>query len=1104
MYKVLRKLFGEKSTRDIKKVLPIVEEINKKFKEYQTLSNDELREKSQELRRDIAGKVAEEKDEIANIREELTSNYDMNIDEREKKYETIESLEDEVSEKMKSVLDTVLPDAFALMKETARRFKENETITVTANDFDKDLAVNTTKEFVSIHGTDAIYETTWDANGSMIKWDMVHYDVQLIGGIVLHQGKIAEMSTGEGKTLVATLPVFLNALSGLGVHLITVNNYLAKRDSEWMGPLFEFHGLKIDCIDKYRSHSKERKEAYLADITYGTNNEFGFDYLRDNMATDIKDQVQRRLNFSIVDEVDSVLIDDARTPLIISGPTENSNSGVYEDIKPQIERLFQVQKNFISKVFNEIKELLKEGKEKEAGLLLLRCSRGLPKYKPFLKLLNEQGIKPLLNKTLNFYMQDRGKEMPTVDEPLLFTIDEKQNSIELTDKGIDLISENLEDKNFFILPDISEKMGAIEKSTLALDEKDSQRRTLLDDYSVKSERVHSIHQMLKAFALFEKDIDYVVMNNKVKIVDEQTGRIMEGRRYSDGLHQALEAKESCKVEESTQTYATVTLQNFFRMYQKLAGMTGTAETEAREFWEIYKLDVVIIPTNRPIMRDDKQDFIYKTKKAKYGAVIKEVIKLVEGGRAVLVGTTSVEVSELLSRLLKQNKIPHNVLNAKLHQKEAEIVAEAGKPGTVTIATNMAGRGTDIKITEEVRAVGGLAIVGTERHDSRRVDRQLRGRSGRQGDPGSSQFFVSMEDDLMRLFNSERLIKIMDYLKMDEDEVIQHSAVTRSIERAQKRVEENNFGIRKRLLEYDNVINKQREVIYKKRQHALTGDKIKIEISDALLQFCETLAEAYSVDGDFQKLQADLIQNFSFSLSESEENIKEMNENALSTFIYEALVTWYKKKMTETSTFCVNILRNLYEKNGKKPGRIALPFFDGIKTLNIVVNIEDIVESDGGKITVELEKAIFLANTDLFWKEHLRELDDLKQNVQNMVYEQKDPLLIFKFESFNLFKEMLDSMTSSVVQFLFKAKFGVSDENASRRVKEVEGGRNEKIKTSRKGESIIKQNRSQATTNKEPEENKTPVKAEEKIPRNAPCPCGSGKKYKQCCGKRVAV
>lgn len=1087
---VLKKLFGNKSDRDMKELLPIVGKVNAEWEKIKGLSHDELREVANGLKAKIKAYIRKEEEEIVALKKRMEEEKPT-IEEREEIYNRIDKLEEEIDKKVEEILAELLPVAFAVMKDTARRFKENEEIEVTATQFDRDLAVS--HDFVEIEGDKAVWFNSWIAGGNEVTWDMVHYDVQLIGGAVLHQGKIAEMATGEGKTLVATLPVFLNALAGRGVHMVTVNDYLAKRDSEWMGPLYMFHGLSVDCIDKHQPNSLDRRKAYMADITFGTNNEFGFDYLRDNMAINPEDLVQRKHNYAIVDEVDSVLIDDARTPLIISGPVPKGDDQMFDEYKPRVDRLVRMQKDLVAKIFNDAKVLLESDdpkKKKEGGVLLLRAHKGLPKYKPLIKFLSEQGNKAILIKTENEYMQENNRRMPEITDPLYFVIDEKQNSIDLTDKGHDTITAAGEDPKFFILPNIGEEVAEIEKTVK--DEKEKLRRKdeMIQDYAVKSERVHTVNQLLKAYALFEKDVEYVVMDNKVKIVDEQTGRIMEGRRYSDGLHQAIEAKEGVKVEAATQTFATITLQNYFRMYHKLAGMTGTAETEAGEFWDIYKLDVVVIPTNKPIIRKDANDLVYKTKREKYNAVIEEIVRLVEAGRPVLVGTTSVEVSELLSRMLKLRNIPHNVLNAKLHHKEADIVAEAGKSRTVTIATNMAGRGTDIKLSPEVREAGGLAIIGTERHDSRRVDRQLRGRAGRQGDPGSSQFFVSLEDDLMRLFNSERIIRVMDRLGHQEGDVLQHSIITRSVERAQKKVEENNFGIRKRLLEYDDVMNSQRTIIYKQRRNALLGERIGVAVANNMYDVCESVVNEYQPYNDWDGFRMEVLRLLSidFTVKEEEQRLK---PEELTEKLYANVREVYTRKVEHIAQQAYPVIKNVFENRGDVFKNIVVPFTDGQKMYNVVTNLERAYRTQGEDLMRSYEKAMILAQIDDAWKEQLREMDDLKQSVQNAAYEQKDPLLIYKFESYNLFKTMVEKVNRGTVSTLMKGQIPMQEPE---RVKEAEEKRTDlsKMKTGRTEASA-------PMANRQPQKSE-PVHVGPKVGRNDPCPCGSGLKYKNCHGK----
>ncbi|MCF8295007.1 MAG: preprotein translocase subunit SecA [Bacteroidales bacterium] len=1088
---VLNKFLGTKSDRDLKEVQSRVDAIKQKFSELQHISNDELRNITYDLRAQIRELIRPNEEQINTIRASIEST---DITEREDLYNAIEKIEKEIDELVAQKLNEILPTAFAVMKETARRFTENKEVAVTANDFDKYLASR--HKHIEIVGDQAIYQHSWIAGGNEITWDMVHYDVQLIGGIVLHEGKIAEMATGEGKTLVATLPVFLNALPGRGVHLVTVNDYLAKRDAEWMGPLYEFHGLVVDCIDKHQPSSTDRKKAYLADITFGTNNEFGFDYLRDNMAVRPQDLVQRRHNYSIVDEVDSVLIDDARTPLIISGQVahKRGDESQFDELKPKVLKLMQFQQKLVTQALAESKQLATAGDEEKAGFLLLRAHKGLPKSKALIKFLSEEGMKSLLLKTESFYMQDKSRNMHKVTDDLYFVIDEKNNSIELTEKGIDLISTDVEDASFFILPDIGSEIAEMERSGLTDKEKRDKKTILMGDYAVKSERVHTMNQLLKAYSLFEKDIEYVVIDNKVKIVDEQTGRIMEGRRYSDGLHQAIEAKESVKVEASTQTMATITLQNYFRMYKKLAGMTGTAETEAGELWDIYKLDVVVIPTNRPIVRKDREDLVYKTKREKYSAVLDEIVQLHEAGRPVLVGTTSVEISELLSRMLKMAKIPHNVLNAKLHQREADIVAEAGKSSAVTIATNMAGRGTDIKLSKEVKRAGGLAIVGTERHESRRVDRQLRGRSGRQGDPGSSQFFVSLEDDLMRLFGSDRISRYMDRLGIKEGEVIQHSMITKSIERAQKKVEENNFGIRKRLLEYDDVMNNQREVIYAKRRHALHGEKIDVDILNMLNDVSLTSVQAYHGDSNYDGFILELMRKFSLDFELSKDDFKKMDEDEIAGKLYDALFDTYKRRVELISQQAYPVIKQVYEHQSHIYENIVVPITDGHREYQIVTNLKRAAETQGAELVRSYEKMTILATIDDSWKEHLREMDDLKQSVQNASYEQKDPLLIYKFESFNLFQTMLDKINKTVVGILLKGHIPIQDPSEIKKADEPQRQDMSRYQTSRTDVG------SQNPQNPQQQQQRVqPVRVEKKVGRNDPCPCGSGKKYKNCHG-----
>jgi preprotein translocase subunit SecA len=1090
----LGKLFGSKDKRDLKEISPIVDKIKAVYDEISKLSNDELRARTETLKVRIQEYVATEVDRVAELKASIE---ETEINLREKIYIEIDKLEKEITAKYEEVLDQILPEAFSIMKDTARRISENPIIEVTANDFDRELA--TKHDFVSIQGDKALYRNEWTAGGNLIKWEMVHYDVQLFGGVVLHKGKISEMGTGEGKTLVATLPVFLNALTRNGVHLVTVNDYLSKRDSEWMGPLYMFHGLSVDCIDKHRPNSEERRLAYLADITFGTNNEFGFDYLRDNMATAPLDLVQRKHNYAIVDEVDSVLIDDARTPLIISGPVPKGEDQLFEDLRPKVERLVNTQKTLATKYLADARNLMKSEDKKdqeEGALLLFRSYKGMPKNKPLIKYLSEQGVKAILLKTEEFYMQENNRNMHIATDPLYFVIDEKQNSIELTDKGIDLITDNSDDTHFFVLPDVGSEIAELEKNKiLSAEEKQSQKDEILQNYSVKSERVHTINQLLKAYTLFEKDVEYVVMENKVKIVDEQTGRIMDGRRYSDGLHQAIEAKEKVTVEAATQTFATITLQNYFRMYHKLSGMTGTAETEAGELWDIYKLDVVVIPTNRPISRKDMEDRVYKTKREKYTAVIEEVVRLVEAGRPVLVGTTSVEISELLSRMLNGRKIRHNVLNAKLHQREADIVAEAGQKGTVTIATNMAGRGTDIKLTQEVKDAGGLAIIGTERHESRRVDRQLRGRAGRQGDPGSSIFYVSLEDDLMRLFGSERISGIMDKLGFEEGEMIEHSMISKSIERAQKKVEENNFGIRKRLLEYDDVMNSQREVVYSKRRHALMGERIGVDITNMIYDASDSAVEFAKNNGDFYELQETLLKVFAMDVPFTENEFNTTKANDLSNRVADAAMETFKRKMDKLATIAYPVIKQVYEKQGQQYENILIPVTDGKRVFNITAHLKTAYTNEAREVVKAFEKQTLLYIIDDEWKEHLRQLDELRNSVQNASYEQKDPLLIYKLESFGLFKEMIDAINRKVLAVLMRGQIPMREPEQVREAKIQSHQDFSKYKTQKDevgGGDPTKQDTREL-------QKPQPIHVEKKAGRNDPCPCGSGKKFKNCHG-----
>ena len=1091
---ILKKFLGTKSDKDIKAIAPTLQETLKAYEIISKLSNDQLRAKTTEFRKLIADAIAEEETEIARIKQRIDVEYDIDIEEKEKLYETIDQLEKECYRKTQDSLNKILPEAFSVMKETARRFNGNETVEVTATQMDRDLAAR--KANINIVGDKAVWDNHWVAGGNMITWDMVHYDVQLIGGMVLHEGKIAEMATGEGKTLVATLPVYLNALPGKGVHIVTVNDYLAKRDSEWMGVLYEFHGLAVDCIDRHEPNSNERRNAYLADITFGTNNEFGFDYLRDNMSRNPEELVQRPHNYAIVDEVDSVLIDDARTPLIISGPTPRGDNQEFDQLKPEVMKLYNEQRALVTKMLAEAKTLLNAptvgDNEKRGGELLLRATRGLPKNKAIIKFLSEPGMRALMQKTENFYMAEQSKNMHLIDDELFFVIDEKNNTIELSEKGIDLITKSYQETDFYILPDVGAEIAELTRSPLTEAQKDEKKADLLRDYAIKSERVHTVNQLLRAYALFEIDVEYVVMDNKIKIVDEQTGRILEGRRYSEGLHQAIEAKENVKVEAATQTYATVTLQNYFRMYKKLAGMTGTAETEAGELWDIYKLDVVVVPTNRKVIRLDHEDFVYKTTREKYKAVIDEVELLVGKGRPVLVGTTSVEISEKLSRMLKMKNIRHNVLNAKQHQREAEIVLEAGQAGTVTIATNMAGRGTDIKLGPGVKEAGGLAIIGTERHESRRVDRQLRGRSGRQGDPGSSQFFVSLEDDLMRLFGSERIAGIMDRLGLKEGEVIQHSMITKSIERAQKKVEENNFGIRKRLLEYDDVMNSQREVTYSKRRHALYGERLAVDISNMIYDLGEQLILDHQDERDYEGFRLNLIKDMAVDSPFDEKEFLAGSKEGLTDELFDYVYKAYRDKSQRIAAQAYPVIRDVYENNSRFEN-IAIPITDGIKTMQVIANLKKAYEDKGKEVILSIEKGITLAVIDDAWKEHLREMDDLKQSVQNATYEQKDPLLIYKFESYELFKGMVQKINREICSFLTKGNLPIQEASE---VKEAH-------RPQRTDMSRLKEERTDMLSQigKTGEQQITqPIRVEKKVGRNDPCPCGSGKKYKNCHGQ----
>ncbi len=1079
---ILKAFVGDKSKKDVKELQPLVDKIKSFENQLEGLGHDELRNKTNQFKQLLKDNCKEITDKIDVLTKEVNESTD--IDKNEDIYGEIDKLKEEAYKISEDTLNDILPEAFAVVKETAKRFTNNTTLTVTATPFDREISGS--KDYVTLDGDSATWKNSWDAAGKEVTWDMIHYDVQLIGGIALHQGKIAEMHTGEGKTLVATLPVYLNALTGNGVHLVTVNDYLAKRDSAWMAPIFEFHGLSVDCIDYHKPNSEGRIAAYNADITYGTNNEFGFDYLRDNMAHTPKDLVQKPHNYAIVDEVDSVLVDDARTPLIISGPVPEGDRHEFNELKPKVGDIVQKQRQHLTGVLAEAKKLITEGNTKEGGFLLLRVYRGLPKNKALIKFLSEEGVKQLLQKTENFYMQDNNREMPKVDEDLLFVIDEKNNQIELTDKGVEYISGD-QNKDFFVMPDIGGEIAKIEEQNLEIEQEAELKDELFKDFAVKSERIHTMSQLLKAYTLFEKDVEYVVMDNKVMIVDEQTGRIMDGRRYSDGLHQAIEAKENVKIEALTQTFATVTLQNYFRMYSKLSGMTGTAITEAGEFWEIYKLDVVEIPTNRPIARDDRNDLIYKTKREKYNAIIDEVTNLSQSGRPVLIGTTSVEISELLSRMLNIRKVPHNVLNAKLHKKEADVVAEAGKGGIVTIATNMAGRGTDIKLSDEVKASGGLAIVGTERHDSRRVDRQLRGRSGRQGDPGSSQFYVSLEDNLMRLFGSDRVAKMMDKMGLEEGEVIQHSMMTKSIERAQKKVEENNFGVRKRLLEYDDVMNAQREVVYKRRRHALQGERLKVDIANMVYDTCEVIADTNKGANDFKNFEFELIKYFSITSPISESDFEKLSVQEIASTVYKITYDSYQEKMERNAASAFPVIKQVYEDKSSTYERIVVPFTDGIKTLNVVTDLQGAYESNGKQLVNDFEKNISLAIIDDSWKTHLRKMDELKQSVQLAVHEQKDPLLIYKFEAFNLFKNMIDDVNKEIVSFLFKGELPSENPNNIQEARNVRRPK-ENLKTSKEeipnSDELAAQNRAVGQTQgQRPQITETITREHPKIGRN---------------------
>ena len=1085
---LLKKLFGSKAERDMKQIRPILDKVLAAYDRIDKLSDDGLRGETDRIRGLIRDRISEDEERKKSLRSQL-EDVTIPVEKKEALATEVDKLTKKIDEEIEEVLNEVLPDAFAIMKSTARRFKEKEVIEVTATDMDREFSAK--HDYVRIEGDKAYWSHTWLAGGNPMTWDMVHYDVQLIGGIVLHQGKIAEMATGEGKTLVATLPVFLNALAGKGVHVVTVNDYLSKRDSEWMGPLYEFHGLRVDCIDKHQPNSVARRNAYRADITFGTNNEFGFDYLRDNMAIDKKDLVQRKHHYAIVDEVDSVLIDDARTPLIISGPVPRGDDQQFVEFKPYVERLYNAQKQLVTKLLTEAKKLIAEGNETEGAKLLLRAHKGLPKYNPLIKFLSESGMKQLLQKTENYYMQDNNKQMHLITDDLYFVIEEQNKSVEMTDKGNDLIAASVSDDKFFILPDIGSEISELEKENITPEEKQARKAALLSDYALKAERVHTVTQLLKAYAMFERDVEYVVMDNKIKIVDEQTGRILEGRRYSDGLHQAIEAKENVKVEAATQTFATITLQNYFRMYHKLAGMTGTAETEAGEFWSIYKLDVVVIPTNRPVIRVDEDDIVYKTKKEKYNAVIKRIVDLTEAGRPVLVGTTSVEISELLSKMLKLRGIKHNVLNAKQHAREAEIVANAGIAGTVTIATNMAGRGTDIKLGPGVKEAGGLAIIGTERHDSRRVDRQLRGRAGRQGDPGSSVFYVSLEDNLLRLFGGERMASMVDKMGLKEGEPMQYSALSNVIERAQRKVEENNFGIRKRLLEYDDVMNSQREVIYNKRRNALYGERIDVDVMNMIGDCCEVLADK-SENMEYEDFKLEVMKTLSIDPAFDAQFYKDASRDKIAEALNTQIKDEYKRRSDDMVAKAWPVIKAVYERQGAQFENMAIPIADGMKALRVLVNLKKAYESQGIELARAVSKTITLVMIDEAWKEHLRDMDDLKQSVQNATYEQKDPLLIYKFESFNLFKGVIERISREVVTFLLRAHIPMRENNAPQEVREPERRRPDM--------SNLRTSRTDMVTNGGEPKSNAPLRVEKKVGRNDPCPCGSGKKYKHCHGR----
>lgn len=1097
MANFLTKLFGTKADRDMKEVQPLLQSTLQAYDTIKELSIDELRHKTIEFREIIREGIKEEESRLEEIRNYLDTNYDLPIADKQNLYKEMEKLEEKVYKTTQDILNDILPEAFSVMKETARRFKDNPVLEVKATALDRDLAA--THDGIEIDGEIAKYRNSWSAGGNMITWDMCHYDVQLIGGMVLHSGKIAEMATGEGKTLVATLPVYLNALPGKGVHVVTVNDYLAKRDSEWMGRLYEFLGLTVDCIDKHEPNSDARRRAYNADITYGTNNEFGFDYLRDNMARNLGELVQRPHNYAIVDEVDSVLIDDARTPLIISGPTPKGDQQDFDKYKPIVQKLYEAQRLYVTEILSKAKKMLHDNPDPkpqdESAMLLLRAHRALPKNTALIKFLSEPGMKQVLQRTEAFFMQDQNRNMHLIDDELYFVIEEKQNTVDIMDKGIDLISKDANEQKMFIMPDVGAEIAELEKMTLDPQEKATRKDEIYNNFAAASDRIHTVHQLLKAYTMFAKDVEYVIIDNKVKIVDEQTGRIMEGRRYSDGLHQAIEAKENVKVEAATQTYATITLQNYFRMYKKLAGMTGTAETEAGEFWNIYKLDVVVIPTNKPVIRDDANDLVYKTKREKYAAVVDEIIRLHDIGRPVLVGTTSVETSELLSRILTARRIQHNVLNAKLHKKEADIVAEAGREGAVTIATNMAGRGTDIKLSPRVKELGGLAIIGTERHDSRRVDRQLRGRSGRQGDPGSSQFFVSLEDDLMRLFGSDRIAKVMDQMGHKDGDVIQHGMISKSIERAQKKVEENNFGIRKRLLEYDDVMNKQRSTIYRKRRNALFGDRLSIDVSDMFEDVGESMVSENWDAKDYEGFTVSMIKTFGCDSPFQKDYFMQERPHKLTQKLVPYAYDHYKNRVNQMCEQAYPVLERVYMEHGDRFQNISVPFTDGNKGINVIVPLKKCYESKGREVGLCFEKTITLASIDNAWKEHLRAMDDLKESVQNASYEQKDPLLIYKLESFNLFDQLLVRINQEIVSFLNKGRIPMSEE-AQQPVREAELPQSDAKKLSTGRQEVPGGGRQVAPGGK----GSQPIRVEKKVGRNDPCPCGSGKKYKNCHGR----